>query len=644
MRLKASMSNLIPYNTYNDAVTEIKNRLTIVETISEHIILKKKGRNFWGLCPFHNEKSPSFSVNEEKGIFKCFGCGAGGDAISFLMKLNNQSFHEVIVDAAQKFNIILPSHTHSTEKTEIKKQLYEINEQVANFYKDQLLNSPLGAKAREYLTQRGITSEIIESFCIGYAPNDFEAIIKKFDKKYPQQLLETAGLLIQKENTSKYYDRFRDRIIIPIKDEFGNYIAFGARTLNPNQTPKYLNSPDTPVFNKSKNLFGLFQAKNYIKFEDAVIFTEGYFDVIALHTAGINNAVATLGTAITEQHIKLVSKYTKSRKLYLSFDSDTAGINAANRGAAVIKSVFEGLGEVKQFDQSFKASNLSGDSKIACEIRIVSSAEGKDPDEIIRNQGVEAFQKLIKNAPLLIDYQINKAISEIEENLSPQEKYQKTTEIIPILAEIHNSIIRDDYISIVSERLSVKQDTLSLEVKKLLQSQESTKPTLLPATANKKQEKHILAQKNLLSFYFIYNENLPILCINNYSKEAIFTEPIFILLKEKIEKIISENGEIKEISEMLLSELGDNNEAKAVVADIIFSLDDKKGLDEKQTKQYIEESILCIKQYLEDKEHKSLKDSYHSASDELNALKMQYKVRELIKSNRQRLENVNDQT
>ncbi|MEI7475288.1 MAG: DNA primase [bacterium] len=637
------MSNITPYNTYNDAVTEIKNRLNVVETISEHIILKKKGRNFWGLCPFHNEKSPSFSVNEEKGIFKCFGCGAGGDSISFLMKLNAQSFHEVIVDLAHKFNIVLPSHAHSTEKTEIKKQLFEINEQVTEFYKEILKTSPLGEKAREYLKNRGITEETIENFSIGYAPNDFEAIIKKFDKKYSLKLLETAGLVIQKENSSKYYDRFRDRIIVPIKDEFGNYIAFGARTLNNNQNPKYLNSPDTPVFNKSKNLFGLYQAKDFIKFNDSVIFTEGYFDVIALHTAGINHAVATLGTAITEQHIKLVSKYTKSRKLYLAFDNDNAGVSAANRGAEIIKSAFQGLGEIKQFDESYKPT-LAGDTKIACEIRIISSPQGKDPDEIIRNEGALAFEKLIKNAPLLIDYQINKAIANIEEDLSPQDKFHKTSEIIPILAEVKNSIIRDEYISIVSEKLGVKQDTLSEEVKKLLQSETPVKKPLLPVPQQKKLEKHVLAQKNLLSFYFIYNENLPILCINNYLKEAVFTEPIFILLKEKIEKIISENEDLNDISEMLLSELNDNNEAKALVADIIFSLDDKKCLDEKQSKQYIEESILCIKQYLEYKEHKNLKDSYHTASDELSALQIQYKVREMIKSSRQRLEKVNDQT
>lgn len=638
------MSNLHQANNHNDAVEEIKSRANIIEIISEHIILKKKGRNFWGLCPFHNEKTPSFSVNEEKGIFKCFGCGAGGDSISFLMKLNNQSFHEVIVDLAQKFNIQLPSFNKNSAKPELKKQLYEINSLAANFYKEYLLNLPDNSTQKEYLASRGITNETIERFSIGFAPNEFDFILKKLEKKFPLELLETAGLLIKKNNSNSYYDRFRNRIIIAIQDENGNYIAFGARTLENNQNPKYLNSPDTPVFNKSRNLYGLYQAKESIKFNDSVIITEGYFDVISLHNAGFNNAVATLGTAITEQHIKLVSKYTKSRKLYLSFDSDEAGINAANRGAEVIKNAFEGLGEIKQFDENYSHSTFGNELKTACEIRIISSPKGKDPDELIRNEGDKAFQKLIDNAPLLIDFQINKILSEDNENLSPQEKFKKSAQIIPILAEIGNSIIRDEYIAIVSERLNIKEETLSTEIKKLLQSHSPVKKAVLAVNKEKKCEKHVLAQKNLLSLYFINSENVPILCINKYLKEAIFTEPIFMLLNEKIEKIISENKDKNDITEILLSQLDDNNEAKELVANIIFSLDDKKDLEEKLLKQYVHENILCIKQYLVAKEHQSLKDSYHSASDELSALQLQYKVREMIKSHRQRLEKVNEQT
>ena len=283
-----------------DIVFEIKNRLDIVDVISEHIVLKKSGMNFWGKCPFHQEKTPSFSVNPDKNIFKCFGCGAGGDSISFLMKINNNTFWETITDLAQKFGLELPSHQISSEKTEIRNRIYELNLETASFYAN-LLESQEGKKAKEYLLARGLENNIISKFMLGYSPKQPDGLINHLKNKFKTdfELLEKAGLISKRNSGEGYTDRFRNRLMIPILDEKANVIAFGARSLEESQQPKYLNSSDTPVFNKGRTLYGLYQAKDSIKQNDSAVIMEGYFDVISAHAYGLTNVVATLGTALT---------------------------------------------------------------------------------------------------------------------------------------------------------------------------------------------------------------------------------------------------------------------------------------------------------------------------------------------------------
>ena len=396
----------------SDVIEEIKSRLDIYETVSDHVVLKKSGRNYWGLCPFHNEKTPSFSVNPEKGIFKCFGCGEGGDSISFLMKINNSSFYEIIVEMAEKFGLPLPHFGQSAEKTELKKKIYEINQFTASYYKQILLEEVEGKKAKDYLFNRSIDRQLIDKFNLGYSPKQADGLINYLidNHKVDFDLMDKAGLISKRTTGSGYCDRFRGRIMIPIWDEKANIIAFGGRILDEAQNPKYLNSPDTVVFNKSHSLYGLHLAKDSIKSLDQIIIMEGYFDVISAHANGLTNVVGTLGTALTEYHIKILAKYSTSRKIYLAFDSDEAGINATNRGFEVIKSAFTGLGNIKQFDENFTAS--SGiDNRFSCEIRVITTDSGKDPDEFIRNNGIEAYKKLINQLSLLLDYQINSIIN-----------------------------------------------------------------------------------------------------------------------------------------------------------------------------------------------------------------------------------------
>ncbi|HSA07232.1 MAG TPA: DNA primase [Candidatus Gastranaerophilales bacterium] len=636
--------DILKNNSSSRAVEEIKNHLDIVDTVSEHVVLKKTGKNFWGLCPFHKEKSPSFSVNPEKGIFKCFGCGAGGDSISFLMKINSSSFWETIVALAQKFGIELPQSGVSSQTTEIKTDIVKLNKEAADFYKKLLLDSPDAALAREYLSKRNINNEIIEKFNLGFALNSFDSLIKHLlNKKYSNELLFQAGLTSEKTNGNGYVDRFRNRIMIPIQNEKGDFIAFGARSLSDAQQPKYLNSPESLVFSKSRSLYGIYQAKEEIKKQDSIILMEGYFDVISAHVNGITNAVATLGTALTEQHIKIIAKYSDSRKIYLAFDSDEAGIAATNRGAEIIKSAFLGLGEIKRFDESFSDSAKSEDRTI-CEIRVITTNSGKDPDEFLRTEGVESYKKSIENAPLLIDYQINRLIGMKNALNSPQDKANLSKEIIPLLTEINNLIIRNEYIKLVAEKLGISQEAFNTEVKKSLQKVASgqRKKEGLSSSLNK-ENKDILAQKNLLSLYFLNTEKITPLCINNYLKEVNFTDNNFKLLKEKISEIINEINDPDRLFQELLKNFTENEAIKKILADLIYCVNDKKELSFDSIEKYIIDHINYLKTFEITEIRNKLRDEYYeNNNNDETSIRNQQKVKELIEKRKTGLNILND--
>ncbi len=630
--------------TNEDVVFEIKSRLDIVDVVSEHVVLKKSGRNLWGLCPFHQEKTPSFSVNPDLGIFKCFGCGEGGDAISFLMKVNRTSFYETITELAQKFGLSMPHGNFTSEKTELRAKIYEINKNTAEFYKNLLLNEPEGKKAKEYLFARGIEREIIERFSLGYAPKSSDGLINHLIDNYKEtyDLMDSAGLISRKTNSQGYVDRFRNRLMIPIFDDKGNAIAFGGRALEEGQNPKYLNSPDTPVFNKSRCLFALNHAKEAIKSEDGAVIMEGYFDVITAHVHGINNAVATLGTALTGHHLKILSRYSESRRIYMAFDFDSAGQAATDRGAEVIKETFESLGGIRQFDENFAHLNVS-DNSSACEIRIISQSGAKDPDEFIRSKGVEEYKKLIKNSPLLIDFQINRILKSKDEIKTPQDKAEIIKLAIPLLSEIKNLVVRDEYVKLVCERLDINQETLSLELKKTLQKKKS-KISVIKPIISKTAEKHIVAQKNLLSLYFINNEKLMNLCINDCLKEVIFTEPGLCFVKNLIEQLQDSKQKTEDLIEDLFAKCADNEEAKKILADVLYSLEDKQYLEERHLKLYIEENIHWIKHHNSIKLQKQLKESYYKANDdEENSIVLQQQVKELVQLKRAKLEIINEE-
>jgi len=451
-----------------DTIEEVKLRADIVDVVSEYVVLRKRGKDFVGLCPFHDEKSPSFTVSQTKQMYYCFGCQAAGNAIKFVMELGKRSFPDVVLDLARRYQV--PVQTLEPEQRQelqrqlsLREQLYEVLASSAQFYQHALRQSP-GQKAIQYLqSNRKLKEETIQQFGLGYAPAGWETLYRYLveDKHYPAQILEKAGLIKPRKEGGGYYDVFRDRLMIPIRDVQGRVIAFGGRTLtdddtcfnggNPHnavsQQPKYLNSPETELFSKGKTLFALDQAKGGISQVDQAVVVEGYFDAIALHAAGINNAVASLGTSLSLEQVRLILRYTESKQLVLNFDADKAGTNAAERA----------IGEIAEL--AYKGE---------VQLKILNLPDGKDADEYLYSHTPEDYGELLKNAPLWLNWQIQEIIK--DRDLKQATDFQQVTQqLVKLLKNIANSDTRNYYVSYCAEILSLGDTRLlPLRVENLL--------------------------------------------------------------------------------------------------------------------------------------------------------------------------------
>jgi DNA primase len=421
-----------------DTIEEVKAKVDIVDVIGGHVVLKKRGKDYLGSCPFHQEKSPSFSVSPTKQMYYCFGCQAGGNAITFLMELGKQSFTEVVLDLARRYQVSVQT-LEPEQRQELQRrlsqreQLYEILAITANFYQH-ALNQPQGERAAIYLkSERAFSDETIQGFQLGYAPAGWETLAKYLieQKHFPPQAIVAAGLAIARKDGTSYYDRFRDRLIIPIRDLRGRVIGFGGRTLSDEQ-PKYLNSPETELFDKGNTLYGLDRAKDAISKTDRAVVVEGYFDVIALHAAGIDSAVAALGTALSLAQVKQLVKFTESKQIILNFDADKAGNIAAERA----------IGEV---------TDLAYQGQL--QLRILNLPTGKDADEFLKSHSQQDYLDLLDRAPLWLDWQIDKAIE--HQDLSQAEQYQAATQkIIKLLQNITDGTTRTHYLKKSASLLS----------------------------------------------------------------------------------------------------------------------------------------------------------------------------------------------
>ena len=422
-----------------DTIDEVRQRADIVDIVSEQVVLKKQGKDFVGLCPFHDDKSPSFSVSPGKQFYYCFSCGAGGNAFKFLMELNQRSFADVVLDLAKRYQVPVkttePAQQQELQrKLTLREQLYEIVAVATKFYEHALFQ-PDGKQALAYLkTERQLSDETIRHFQLGYAPEGWQTLYGYLveQKAYPVSLVEQAGLIIPRKGGGGYYDRFRDRIIVPIHDAQNRLIGFGGRGITADAKPKYLNSPETELFDKGKTLYGLDKAKGAIAKQDRAIVVEGYFDVIALHAAGITNAVASLGTALNAGQVKLLLRYTESKQIVFNFDADAAGVKAAERA----------IGEVA--DMAYR-----GD----VQLRILNIPEGKDPDDYLRSHPVEDYNALVEAAPLWLDWQIHNIVA--DKDLKQADQFQQTAQsVVALLSNIANADTRTHYIRHCAEIFS----------------------------------------------------------------------------------------------------------------------------------------------------------------------------------------------
>ena len=623
---------MVVANSFDEVISLIKDRLDIVDVVSQFVVLKKSGANYWGICPFHNDSKPSMSVSPSKGIYKCFSCGTGGDALNFLVRIQNREYKDVIFELAEKFGIELPKKFNASNETKTQKtEMLKACEKAAKFYNLQLKTASDSTKANSYLKDRGITDEIIQRFTIGWAPDKYDSLYKELSKEFKDDILEKAGLIL-KSKSGGWIDRFRNRLMIPIQNENGEYIAFGGRTLEKDaKIAKYINSSDSLIYNKSRVLYGLNSAIDAIKKEDSVVVMEGYFDVISAHANGIENAVGSCGTAMTAEHVKLLSRYTKSRRIYLSFDTDDAGVKATKRGSEVIKETLSTLGNVKQFDESHISSSL--DNKYACEIRVISPPQGKDPDEFIRTMGGDAFKMFIKEAPLLIDFLLNNILKEKSSAKTPQEKAELVGQIIEVLKDVNNKIIQTEYVKMVAGVLEIDENAMLKELGKYSnQQQVPYMPSQNKKVVTNSSQFEIKAQKNLLSVFLSNNTSNNYQKLNDLLPQDIIQDETLIIVKNTIDKLSCTVNNVSELTRSLYTEFIEDNNLTQILTDLVELSEAFNGLAEDELERAVGEIIIRLKRCYQERESEKLRKQYREVNDDdLEALKLQMQLRDKIK-------------
>jgi DNA primase len=437
----------------------VKQQADIVRVVGEYVRLKKSGQNFTGLCPFHAEKSPSFAVHPTKQIYHCFGCGVGGDVFKFVMEMEKCPFPESIRIVAEKCGIAVPqARERSPEERKENQQraaLVEMHRVTQAFFTKQLEGTPEGRVARAYLEDRGLDKAAIDQFGIGYAPSGGDVLLRSLKQKYPEKLLTESGLL-SRDQSGRMFDRFRRRITFPISNEAGKIVAFGCRALGDDQ-PKYLNSPETPIYTKSNVLYHLDRAKEALRRSDFAVLVEGYMDAIAVARAGISNVVASCGTSLAEPQIKLLARFT--RRVIVNYDPDTAGQTATERSISLL------------LEQDF-------------EVRVLALPGKADPDKFIREQGAAAYVKVLKQAPPYVDYLIARARR--MDLTTGEGKLRAENFLLPYVQKIPNRILRSEWATRIAQQLRLDEPVLRAALSKAAaerRSEVKTQPELIGRAA-----------------------------------------------------------------------------------------------------------------------------------------------------------------
>jgi DNA primase len=442
---------------------KVKQQADIVRVVGEYVQLKKAGQNFRGLCPFHSEKTPSFNVHPVRQIYHCFGCGKGGDVFNFVMEMERCEFPDALRIVAEKCGITMPRQKERSPEERKEKQqrsvLVEMHREAQTFFVKQLEGTPEGKAARAYLADRGLEKEAIANFGIGYAPSGGDTLLRHLKQKYAEKLLVESGL-VSRDASGRLFDRFRRRITFPISNESGKIVAFGARALGDDQ-PKYLNSPETPIYSKSNVLYHMDRAKEGIRRQDFAILVEGYMDAIAVARAGISNVVASCGTSLAEPQIKLLGRFT--RRVVVNYDPDAAGQTATERSLALL------------LEQDFEVRVLAlppvGDKKA-------------DPDLFLREMGAEAYRKLLKEAPPYVDYLIARARQ--MDLTSGEGKLRAVNFLLPYVQKIPNRILRSEWATRIAQQLRLEEPVLRAALSKAAterRSEVKTQPELVGRSA-----------------------------------------------------------------------------------------------------------------------------------------------------------------
>ncbi|NJK49447.1 DNA primase [Candidatus Gracilibacteria bacterium] len=614
-----------------DTIEDVKQRVDIYDVVSENVVLRKRGKDYVGLCPFHDEKTPSFTVSSSKQMYYCFGCNAGGGAVKFLMELRKQSFSDVVLDLAGRYQI--PVKTLEPEQRQelqrqlsVREQLYEILALTTSFYQHALRQSQ-GEIALKYLkSDRNLSEETIQQFQLGYAPAGWETLYRYLveQKRYPLNLVEEAGLIKLRKTGNGYYDVFRDRIIIPICDSQGRVIAFGSRTVQTRnfaspQEPKYLNSPETPLFDKSKTLFALDKAKHSISKEDRAVVVEGYFDAIALHAAGITNAVASLGTAFSQQHIRLLMRYTESKQVIFNFDADNAGTSATHRAINEIETLVNtGL----------------------VQVRILNLPDGKDADEFLNSspEAVNKYRQLIQSAPLWFDWQIQQLLK--GRSLKQADQFEQVAQnMVKLLNKLEDSNQRTYYIRYCAEILSLGDvrlipmhvNSLFSQVRKTKRRFVSIAEPTVQSTSLAGSEKSLLetAETDLLGVYLHCSRFRDEIIEALEEKELLFTLPHHRFLWRQIVELQEIGNEPYRLYSQLQDRLAQFPEQMNQLSHLFHLSETKHWEDSTRAPIVIRTAIASLEQVVREKYRRYCQQQIQQLSPNTDVEQMQYYYQEI---------------
>lgn len=511
----------------DELLNEIRSRNDIVDIISQYVVLKRKGRNYFGLCPFHNEKSPSFSVSPDKQIFKCFGCNVGGDVFKFIMKVENISFLESVQYLAERAEIEIPSQANEEDekRARLKKAVYDLNLCAAEFY-HQNLYKPTSKEAQEYIKKRKLDNNTLKSFMIGYAGSNNELYAYLKQKGFNEAVM-MASSLIGKSESGRYYDKFRNRLMIPIQDVRNRVIAFGGRVLDDSK-PKYINSPENIVYSKGRNLFGLNVAKkNTNGMLKRILIVEGYMDAISLYQRGITNVVASLGTALTDNQGRLLRR--NAEEVILGYDADGAGQNAIIRGMGILQSM-------------------------GVDLRVLQISGAKDPDEFVIKYGPDRFRKCMDDAISVVEYKVKTLKQSLNiENVNDRIKF--LNEIAKTLADIDNTIEREVYIDKIAQTYKISKEAINAEIGKLIYKN-TAKPQVLE---RKTIEVAQVKQDDIVDEKTLRREKMLIYLLANYPEES------FKRIYSVVHLELIKGEENKEIIEKLYDKYSKKESAENII-------------------------------------------------------------------------------